>query len=475
MTTVPAAIVALAVLAAAGLVPAAALTGPRLVSLPLLPLIGAAIAALAATGYAAVGGSFLGWFVALAAASALAVFAVWWLRPDLRPWHASRVEAGVGGWPRVVGAVGAVAILAACGWCLRGLATPTVGFDARALWLMRAGWFLQSHHQFLIKMRVPDLVLVQTPYPPLVSASTAVAWGVTGNQSMRLGVVVVAVLNTCALAVAAYALVEAGRQVARRLASGGRRVPLAPVVVGAVAAALVIFVAFGITEPFMTNGYADPLWSLAALGAVAYGLQLGSSPVNQGVALILVVVAGLSKDEGVVTAAALIVLVGARSLLALPPAERRRRWWQPVVIGLAELAAVSVWPLLMRAIGARGETSITFSPLGAMPGRARTVFDGMVPYLHVIVVAVPLAVVGGLVLSRVRRRSGVANDGWAWAGLISGLFAVSGAYITGTADIQVWLVGTVDRVTEFPALVAWWIVAMWAVVASGALSPADVR
>ena len=81
---------------------------------------------------------------------------------------------------------------------------------------MRAGWFLQSHHQLLVDMRVRDVVLVQTPYPPLVSASTALAWSVTGNESVRLGVVIIALLNTCALAVAAFALVESARQFARR-------------------------------------------------------------------------------------------------------------------------------------------------------------------------------------------------------------------------------------------------------------------
>ncbi len=78
---------------------------------------------------------------------------------------------------------------------------------------MRAGWFLQSHQQLLIKLRVRDVVLIQSAYPPLVSAATAVAWRVTGDQSMRLGVVVIALLNTCALAAAAFALVEAGRHV----------------------------------------------------------------------------------------------------------------------------------------------------------------------------------------------------------------------------------------------------------------------
>ena len=66
-----------------------------------------------------------------------------------------------------------------------------------------------------------------------------------------------------------------------------------------------------------------------------------------------------------------------------------------------------------------------------------------------------------------RRKSGAANDLWAWAGLAVGLGAVTAGYITGTSPVQVWLVGTVDRVTEFPALTGWWIVAMWALTASG--------
>ncbi len=483
MTTVPAALAATAVLASAGLAPTAALIGPRLIVVPLMPLTGAVIAALAATFFMAVGGSFLGWFVGLAAAGTLAAIGACVLSPGWRP----RVDpAGgdtLGGLrrlgPRLTGVVGALAVLGSCIWCLRGLATPTVGFDARAVWLTRAGWLLQSHHQLLADMRVRDVVLVQSVYPPLVSAATAVAWRVTGDDSMRLGVVVIAVLNTCALAVAAFALVEAGRRVAVRSASSdgeagapttaGLPVPLAPMVVGVVTAVLLVFVAFGITEPFMTNGYADPIWSLAAVGAIAYGLQLGTGRVDQGAALILVLVAGMSKNEGVVTAAGLIVLIAFRGLVGMPAAERRRRWWRPLLLGLAELAVIAAWPIVMRVIHARGLSSSN-SPVNAWPDRARVTYDAMAPYLHVLVLAAPLAVVGGLALSSVRRRSGVANDGWAWAGLAWGLLAIGGAFVTGAAAIHVWLVGTVHRVTEFPALAGWWIVALWVVVASGAVS-----
>jgi hypothetical protein len=484
-STVPATVVAMVVLSLAGLLPILALVGLRWVTVPLLPLAGAVLAALAATCFMAVGGSLLGWFVALAVVVALAVAGSWARRPDWRPWRqvSDRTPSpGSGSWYRLAGAAGALVILLACLWCLRGLATPTVGFDARALWIMRAGWFLQSQHQLLIDMRLPDLKLGQTSYPPLASASVAVAWQATGTHTVRLGVVVIAVLNTCALSVAAFALVQCGRTCTRRFLSRadamiertnsqGERlarvgVALSPTVIGIVAAALVVFVAFGITEPFMTNGYADPIWSLAAVGALVYGLQLENARVHQGVALVLILVAGMSKDEGVATATILILLMAARVVAAMNAEERHRRWWRPVLVALAALAAVGAWPVLLRVLHVR-EESTAQSPIHAMPGRARIAFDGLAPYLHVIVLAAPVAIVGGLVLSRVRRRSGLANDWWAWGGLAGGVAVVSGAYVIGTVPVQDWLVGTADRVSEFPDLTAWWIVAVWAIVASG--------
>ncbi len=392
MSTVPAATVALLALSAAGFMPATALVGRRVVVVPLLPLAGAVIAAFAATCSVAVGGRFLGWFVGLSVILAALVAADWQYRPHHRPWRdpagdpALRRTA-----PRLIGLLGALALVGAAVWCLRGLATPTVGFDARALWLMRAGWFLQSHQQLLIKMRVPDVILYQSTYPPLVSAATALAWRLTGDQTARLGVVVIALLNTCALAVAAAAVVEAGRRAAVRLTPTSARLTLVPVVVGAVAAVLLVFVAFGITEPFMTNGYADPIWSLAAVGAVAYGLQLENTGANQRVALILLLVAGLSKDEGVATAGLLIGVIAVRGLVTLPSEQRRRLWWRPLALAVAEILAITAWPLVMRLIHARGLSS-SYAPAHQFATRARASYHGMAPYLHVLVLAAALSV-----------------------------------------------------------------------------------
>jgi hypothetical protein len=237
---------------------------------------------------------------------------------------------------------------------------------------------------------------------------------------------------------------------------------------------LLVFVAFGIAEPFITNGYADPIWSLAAVGAMAYGLQAGASRANLGVTAILILVAGMSKNEGLATGSLLIVLVAFRGVVTMAAAERRRQWWRPVLIGVAELAAIASWPLVVRIIHARGLAS-THSPARLLASRARASYDGMTPYLHVLLLAVPVAIVGGLVLSRVRRRSGVANDWWAWTALGGGFIAVIGAFATGTGALRPWLVSTVHRVTEFPALAGWWIVATWAVVAGCSLASGTPR
>jgi hypothetical protein len=482
-------VAALLALSAAGFVPVVATVGFRWSAIPLTPLAGAVLAAVAATASLSFGGPLLTWFVGLAVVAALAVFVVWVQRPELGPWGrpTGRRQAGRIRY-RVVGIVGFLAVVVSCAICLRGLRTPTVGFDARALWLMRPGWFLQSHAQLLVDMRARDLVLTQSAYPPLVSASAAVAWRLTGLHTARLGVTTIAVLNICALAAAALAVIDAGRTAAARMAGGGLldradtsperlveagakraapvvRPPWAPMLTGVIAAVLLVFVASGVTEPFLTNGYADPLWSLAAVGAVAFGLQSRTDRSTRAAAVVLILVAGLTKDEGFVTAVALVVLVAARSVGWPGIRGDRRRWTVPVALAVVELAVLAWWPLLMRGIGARGASS-TFTTSNSTASRADAVVHGMSPYLHVLVLALPLSIVGGLALTAVRRRSGLGNDLWAWLALAVGLVAVGGALLTGGGAILPWIRSTVHRITEYPILEGWWIIAAWAVAAS---------
>jgi hypothetical protein len=467
VTTVIATTAAICVLAAAGALPVLAAVGLRWVSVTLAPLAGALVAALAATASLTFGGPLLSWFVALAACGATTVFGLWVVRPDLGPRYAFPGRAP-GALYRVAGIVGFLTVIGACAWSLRGLRSPTVGFDARALWVMRPGWLLQSHAQLLIDLKARNLVLTQSAYPPLISASAAVAWKITGIHTARLGVTTIALLNVCALATGALAVVECGRGMAGRYSRSW-----IPMVAGIVAAVLVVVVAAGVTEPFLTNGYADPLWSLAAVGAVAFGLQLPHGPSARSAAVVLILVAGTTKDEGLVTAVALVVLVAARSIGWAGLRGERKRWAVPLAVGVAELAVLLWWPTMMRVIGARGASS-TFTTRTDLAHRLSATVQGMSPYLHIFVLSLPLAVVGGLILSGVRRRSQIGNDLWAWAALAVGLGAVGAVLVASTSPIGPWILSTVHRITEFPILEAWWIVAVWAVVgAAGFADPIE--
>ena len=473
MTTFLATSAAVCVLAAAGLLPVVAGVGWRWYAVPLAPLAGSVVAAVAVTASLSFGGALMSWFVGLGALAAAAVFGVWVVRPELGPRSRSDVSrdsvrspgsvTSVGRTDRLVGVAGFVLVVATCAWSLRGLRTPTVGFDARALWVMRPGWFLQSHGQLLIDLKARSLVLTQSAYPPLISASTAVAWKITGLHTARLGVTTVAVLNACALAAAALAVVECGRTAARRQIRGWPAW-----VSGLAAAVLLVIVAAGVTEPFLTNGYADPLWSLAAVGAVAFGLQLRSDPSARAAAVILVLVAGTTKNEGLVTAVALVVLIAARSVGRTGLRGTRAKWMVPSIVAGCELAVLAWWPILMKAIGARGATS-TFTASTDLAHRTNATIHGMSPYLHVLVLALPLSVVGGLALRRVRRDAGVGNDLWAWLALATGLVAVGAALVTGSGAIGPWILSTVHRITEYPILQGWWIIGIWAVVAGAGL------
>src|ERR1700683_4920450 len=126
MATALPALATMLVLSATGLLPSLALAGPRLVALPLAPLAGATLAALAATCLVGCGGSFLVWFTVVAVVAAIGVVAMWIIWPDRRPlWSGGDDRtAGSTGGRRVVWVLGVAGVVGACIWNLRGLATP---------------------------------------------------------------------------------------------------------------------------------------------------------------------------------------------------------------------------------------------------------------------------------------------------------------------------------------------------------------
>jgi hypothetical protein len=478
------------VLAAAGAVPVWALIGWRWHALVLAPLAGAVLAAVAGACTLAVAGAIVPWFVSLSVGvTVVSLWARWRRRAlDRRPVsrHASREND-----PRSVrwaGFAGAVLVLSAAAWSLRPLRAPSVGWDARTIWLLRASWFAGGHGFLSTSFRNPYLLIAHSSYPPLVSTAVAVSWQVSGVHGDRLGVVVVAVLNACAAIALGWVLVEAGREAARRTEHERRRA--IALVAGVASGTLLVLAAFGVVGPFATNGYADPLWSFAAAAAVGYGLLLPFDVRHMGAASVLVLVAGLTKQEGVATAMALVVLFVLRSLAHVPwdaPDARRlerangsvrrraRSARRAVVIrreclalGLAGLAFLAAWPVLARLLHAPPDVNTSGTREGTFWHRIHLTLDWMTPHLHVLLLAVPIAVLGALLLRTERRATGLANDGWAWAGLAIGLFVVGWAYASGPGDTAYWLLTSVHRTTMFAAVTAWLIVGGWAIAATGA-------
>lgn len=489
MSTAPAAALALVVLALAGALPVLALVGLRPLSVVLAPLVGAVLAALAATACLVLGGPTLVWFLVLGVLAAAGVLVVEGRRASPGPWTRPAadaagddgVQAAPGRLDRLVPWLGALAVTAAAAVSLVALRAPSVGFDARSIWLLHGRWFAAGHRVALSALRNPVLPFAHASYPPLIGGAVAVSWLVTGNHSDELGVVVIALLNACAVMAAAWAAVEVGRRCGRAVATHharrgtepGRGRLEAPAVAGILVAALLVLVAFGVAGPFATDGYADLLWAVSAAGAVAFGLVLPGRGPDLAAAAVLLAVAGLTKNEGIATAMVIVVLIAARAVRSAHLARPGEAPWRPVVVGLGAVCALGVWPLLMVLLGAAGNVAVPGARQGDDWSRARLTFDAMTPHLGVLAVAVPLALVGAFVLRRARRAVGVGHDAWAWAALAAGLVLVGGVYVTGGGNVTFWLATSVHRTTEFPALCGWWVIGTWAIVgtAQGA-SPA---
>jgi hypothetical protein len=459
VTITEAAVLTMGVLALAGALPMLLLVGPRLIALPLMPLAGAVLAAVSAVCSIALFGSLPRWFALWSAVASAATVIAFFRRPQ-RARHLVRV-ARRGMQP--LAALGAFIVLAAVAWTLRTLRVPTVGFDARAIWILHARWLSHGHSFALAAIRNHFLVLSHPGYPPLLSAVIELSWRVSETSTDRLAVVVVALLNGCALFVAGWGIVQVARRAATSLHTGRGRQRVI-VVVGIATAVATVLVAGGVLGTFATNGYADPLWSLAAVGVVLFGLVLPPTRSDLAVVAMLIAVAGLTKVEGIAVAMLLVLVVAVRVAIGRP---RKVRLFAAAV---AALAALFVWPVVTILLDVPTDPSLIGSRQGSLATRAHRTFSAMAPHLHVVVLAAICGVAGFLLLRQLRERLGVGNDLWAWVALVAAAVVLGGAYVFGPGNVELWLATSVDRTTIFGALLGWWIVAVWALCGACAVS-----
>jgi hypothetical protein len=466
VNTVAAVTVTMIVLALAGALPTAVLVGPRLVALVACPLAGAVLCALAGASCLAFPGTLLTWFItwsavaALCSAAALYSAANLLRRHGVPPWtgQGARLRRHLRQECRPAALLAAGALVAAVAWSLRTLRVPNVGFDTRAIWLLHAHWLSQGHTFALAALRNPFNAVSHPSYPPLISSVMALSWRVSGSDTDRVAVVLVAALNACALFVAGWGVVEAARRSAARTHVSPRdEVP--HLVLGGFLAVFVVLVAGGVLGTFGTNGYADPLWSLAAVAAVIYGLVLPPTGSDLGLVAIVLGVAGLSKVEGTAIALVLVVAVSLRCIVQRDRPGGVRR---PAIAMGAGMLALAGWPLLTLFLGVPKDAVVTGTRDGSLWLRTRATFDAAAPHLDVVALAAVIALAGMVLLRHRRSRFGLGNDLWAWAILAVAVVVLGGAYVFGPGDVELWLATSVNRTTIFVALLGWWIVAMWA-------------
>ena len=146
------------------------------------------------------------------------------------------------------------------------------------------------------------------------------------------------------------------------------------------------------------------------------------------------------------------------------PQWRRTLPW--LAYGAVGVALLGVWPLLAHLLHAPKDVNTSGPHIGTLRYRANLTFVDMQRHLHVLLFAVPVAVVAGLLLRPQRRATGLGNDAWGWAAIVASLLLVGGAYALNGGDTPLLLLSA-DRTTIFPVSTAWLLVGGWAIAATG--------
>jgi hypothetical protein len=455
-------------LGAPGFLLALAVAGASPVLVFLAPLIGAGMAAVAATFELGVGGSLFIWYAVVAVLANVTVVALWLRRvrfpaPADPPW----------GWSIITLAV----VLGALIIPLSALRAPMIGWDANSIWMTHALMVSGGHHALLTGLQNPVYSFSNPDYPPLVPGAGALAFALFGRGDLHVATGTTVLLNACALGVVGTGIAA--------VASSGRRVMR----IGAAAAAgAICLVGFAIAGQYGVDGYTDLLWAAAAVGAVIWGLVLPRSTQALVVAWICAAVATLTKNEGLTTGVALLVLIALRYRPVTLSWVRRRRatsesggfaglvTW-PVARAWAERAAFVVvpalpglaWAGLIHLIGL-SDNFFKSPSTESLVTRGHATIDGMAAHLAVAPAAAAVLIAGCYFLRRDRERARFGNPAWLWLACLASLLTILATYVFGGYEIYGWLANSVNRTTIFAQLVLYAELAVWLVIALDAAS-----
>jgi hypothetical protein len=453
-------------LAVPGLIPALVAARRSPVVIFLAPLIGAAMAAIAAEIELGLGGSLLTCYLPVVLfVNAAAVS--WWLAAG-RHWR----------WPSPPLGWSALTVLVMAGvlvYPLVPLRVPMIGWDANSIWLTHSLMVAGGHHVLLTGLRNPAIFFDNPDYPPLVPAAGALELLRFGPASLHSAVVMTELLTACAIAAVGCLIAMSVRS--------GTIARLCAVAAGGV----VCLAAYGMSYPYAVIGYTDALWAAPAVAAAICGLVLPREPQYLLLAWIFAVVASLTKNEGLTTALVILVLIAFRYKPLGRGAPGRRRAhstpglpakvWQasrqwvarvgyvlvPAIPGLASAA-------IAKHVGLQNEFFIK-RPVGeTFWYRADAAAASMAGHLAIAPAAAGVLIIGSCFLHSDRRRAGLANPAWLWLACLGSLIVIFATYAVGQLEIHTWLLTSVARTTIFAQLLLCADIALWLVLAVEAVT-----
>jgi len=321
---------------------------------------------------------------------------------------------------------------------------PPTAWDSHSIWWMHAGYFAKGADVAREAMSAPAVMFSHPDYPPLPSAPVAALWQFTGRVDFRVAHSASALVTFSAIVLLAVAV----RQVLSRSSPALAR-----------AAGVAVGLATWATAPFsVTSGYSDALWA-AAFVAGAVPLLFGRAP--RAIDFGLLMVAALSKNEGLIAVGVLAVLLTFRR--GHPGVWRL---WVPVAAGV-------VWAMLARLLGATSDLEsggrftalLTFDP--AVWRRLAPTLVALWSSAGIATVSAAVVALAGAVALRSRRTAfGLPGDGWLWGVLAAYAGCLIVTYLISPHDITWHLATSASRVSLPLVLLAGVSAATWVVVAA---------
>jgi len=474
-------VAAMALLALPAVLPSLAVLGTRPLTVFMIPLVGAVFSAVSAEIESALGLTLMNWYLVVTVIANL-MSVGWFVRARSARRNATS-QGGEGGpgraetrwnwWSVVTLVVMALAVL----WPLQALRVPVIAYDGYAIWTLHSLFVYGGHAVLQSDLTNPAYHFSNPNYPLLIPATGALGFVAEGGTDLRLASIITAVLNGCALAVAGCAIASIV----------GPSRPVRARVVALVAGACVCLIGFGLGGPYAVGGYADVLWSASAVGAVLIGLILPPSGRNVLAAWLAATVAALTKNEGLIAALMIFALLAVRhtpwptrsrsSPEAAPRYGPLRSGWSAwgvrVVFVTVVMSAPSlVWPLYVNYEGIKSDfVGVSGQSLSL---RLHATTTAAWENMHLVPVAMMVALIGGLVLTGTRRKMSIGSDVWMWTVLAGSLIALFVTYVFGALEIHWWLRTSVNRTTIFENLALYSDVAVWLAVAAAA-RPEELR